>query len=132
MYVDEAGKGNGTFAGEDKGVAVNGTINYQTGEIKIHRMSDHNEQLALRFEKEYNEILNMQTSALTGSGGSGSGGNSSSGSSSSASQSIGDALNKKHGHYDKDNFEISYTAFYDPVKVIWEYDITADDESEEN
>ena len=134
VYIDEAGKGNGTFADEDKGVAVNGTINYQTGEIKIHRMSDHNEQLALNFEKEYNEILNMQTSALTGSGGSGSGSSSGSsgGSSSSASQSIGKALNKKHGYYDKDDFEINYTAFYDPVKIIWEYDITADDESEEN
>jgi len=143
VYVDEAGKEDvGTFVGEDKGVSVSGSVNYVDGTVSINRVSDNNavnseinERIASAIIKAYNE------SQKNKDGSNGSGGSSSSSSGSSSGVSIfsifEDLFPKENSsatgenvktcpyyYLDRDDFEFNYTVFGEPVKILWQYDIT--------
>jgi hypothetical protein len=118
VYIDSAEREeNGTFVGEEKGVSVSGTVNYETGDISINRISNINNSTAIRFESEYNEFIDKKLESSSGSGGGKSGGSSPQGG------TVGSKFNKKHFYYDKDTFHINFIGFVEPMIILWEYEI---------
>lgn len=124
VYVDERGQDcKGTFMGEDRGVTVSGTVDYCSCEVVINRLSDENVKKSMQYEVDYNTIVGM-TMGTGESSSSDAGSSSSSSSSSGEPPTIGNSLGYKNYYLDRDNFSFQYTAYGEPVKVLWEYDIT--------
>jgi len=114
VYIDSAENDEiGTFVGEEKGVAVSGIINYQSGIITINRVSNANNDIALKFQIDYNELIKKKIETSSSSGG---------GSSSSGS-TVGEKFSYKPYYFERDTFSIDYVGFVEPMKIIWKWSI---------
>ena len=116
--IDVEDKGN--FVGEDKGVAVSGIIDYQSGFISINRVSDKNNNIALQYQKDYNDLIKKPMSSSSSGSGSSSEGKSGG---SSSGNTVGETYKMKPYYFDKDNFSIDYVGFVAPMNIIWSWEV---------